>query len=325
MIVNRGVSIIIVNWNSKKFLTDCLSSIVSNTKNLPFEVIIVDNASYDGAFELVNGMQNVKYIQSEKNQGFSKANNIGLKQSSMDTLLFLNPDTVLQNNAIEIMHKVLWSDNDYGSVGCKLLNTDGTLQTSCVMPFPTLFNLLFDIEYLKIRTPFFPAWGISSLFKAGEGPWSVEAISGACIMTKRSVVDKIGGFSEEYFMYAEDVDLCMKIKMSGYKNMYVPSAKVIHHGGGASREKKESKFSTVLCRESMKILLTKFNGPAHGIMYRFIMVFSALLRLVLLMPFLAIHCLIRHPKRRTIMSALQKWYYILSWGMGKERWCREYS
>lgn len=315
-----GISIIIVNWNSKKFLEDCISSIRKFTLNTNYEIIIVDNASYDGSEEFSDGVT-VKFIQLDKNMGFSKANNIGAQNSTMNTLLFLNPDTVLENAAIEMMYHELWKNEQNGAIGCKLLNTDGSLQTSCIMPYPSLFNLLFDIEYLKIKSFKFPAWGISSLFKDGPGPWQIEALSGACIMVKHETFKQINGFSEEYFMYAEDLDLCMKINRTSSKNLYLPQAIITHHGGGATGSKRPGKFSTVLSRESMYILLQKFHGVAYSESYKKLMVISAIIRIVLLFPFLLVSFLTG--KKGNTYNTFEKWCFIFSWGIGKEKWCKQ--
>lgn len=318
MIDTNGVSIVIVNWKSKRYLSECIKSIQENTKALTYEIIIVDNASYDCSNELVVELPNAKYVQLDKNMGFAKANNIGAKKSKMETILFLNPDTVLINDAIAMMHKELWAVDDVGAVGCKLLNSDKTLQTSCIMPRPTLFNLLFDIEYLKLKTPYIPFWGIGPLFKTGHGPWRVEALSGASIMIKRSIFEIIGSFSEDYFMYAEDIDLSMKIQQNDHKLLYVPNACIIHHGGGSTHARKTNKFSTVLGRESMLILLNKFYGKFYGMLYRYLLLCSSLIRLLILMPILIITRPIN--KHDRTYSIVMKWYYVLSWCLGWEKW-----
>lgn len=309
------LSIVIINWNSSEYLKACLATIYNHLGNITHEIIVVDNASYDGCDQFVkNTYPNVIFIQSDKNLGFSKANNLGATRTCGRYLLFLNPDTEVLGTAINVMLANLDSLPNAGAVGCKLLNSDLTLQTSCIQPFPTIVNQLFDIEYLRMKTPGLKLWGIRPLFSNNVHPEEVQVISGACIMIKKHVFEEIGGFSEDYFMYAEDIDLCHKINQAGYKNYYVKDATLIHHGGGSSREQDESNFSSVLMREAVFIFLKKTKGIVAANSYKRALMVSSIFRLlalkILILPFF---------KDRLFRRADKKWEMVFRWSIGLEK------
>ncbi|MEI8346485.1 MAG: glycosyltransferase family 2 protein, partial [Pseudomonadota bacterium] len=181
------------------------------------------------------------------------------KKSCGSKVLFLNPDTEIDGTAINIIYDYLQKLPSVGALGCKLLNTDRTIQTSCIHSFPSIVNQMLDSEFLRRKIPTSFLWGIAPLFNNNQVPSLVDAISGACIMMERKVFEQIGKFSEEYFMFTEDIDLCYKAKKAGYLNYYVPEASIVHHGGGSSQEAK-CNFAVVMMRESMYQFLMKTKG-----------------------------------------------------------------
>jgi len=201
------LSIIIVNWNSAAFATACIDSIRAATRALQYEIIVVDNASGDDSLEQLKLIPDVRLVASSTNLGFARANNLGYQHSSGDVLLFLNPDTSVVDSALSRMYSALLSSDQFGIVGCKLLNADGSLQTSCVQAFPTILNQLTDVEALKLRFPSLRMWGISCLFQNTKQIASVEVVSGACMMIRRKTFEAVALFTTDYFMYCEDVDL----------------------------------------------------------------------------------------------------------------------
>jgi len=311
------LSIIIVNWNSKDYLRKCLQSIYANTREISFEIIVVDGASFDGCGEmLAREFPEVKFVQSEKNVGFARANNLGFGQSRGDCILFLNPDTEVVGEAINTLHNFLKESRGAGIVGAKLLNTDGSVQTSCVQAFPTILNQFFDAEILRRAFPRLSFWGMKPLFSADKKPAAVEVLSGACQMLTRTAFEKIGGFSEDYFLYAEDLDLCYKTRLAGFKNYFVPAAAVIHHGGGSSRPS-QNVFLTVLMRESVYRFLKKFRGHWYGTAFRVSLALNALGRLALLLilfPFRLIR-----GETTAACDPIRRWTAILKWTMGLGR------
>lgn len=312
------LSVIIVNWNSANYIRGCLKSIYSETTDLKFEIIIIDNASYDGCNEIIKKeFPEVKFIQSKENVGFAKANNLGFKYSNGHALLFLNPDTEIIGPAIGLLYSYLLSLPAAGAVGGRLLNSDYSLQTSCIQPYPTILNQLLDFEYLIRLSPKLKLWGMRPLFCSNTGsPEEVEVISGACIMVKREVFEKIGHFSHDYFMYAEDVDLCYKINQSGYKNYYVSGAAIIHHGGGSTKNEHENYLTIVLMRESIFRFIKKTQGRLNALLYKFAMMTAAFVRLILVMLVLPWKVLSRRPQK--LNNIYCKWKRVLRWSIGFE-------
>ena len=255
------LSIIFVNWNSLQYIHDCLRSLYTHTIGVSFEVIVVDNRSPECGIEtLRQDFPEISIIMSDINLGFAGANNLGFKQSIGRYVLFLNPDTELNGPAIQTLLTKLKELPDAGIVGCQLLNTDLTIQTSCIQTFPTVLNQLLDIESLKQRWPACPLWNIAPLYETSNEAFSVEVISGACMLMKREVFESAGMFSEEYFMYAEDLDLCYKMKQLGLRNYYVGKAQVIHHGGKSSSQGPISQWSTFMKLRAIQKFSRRLTG-----------------------------------------------------------------
>lgn len=313
---NMDLSIIIVNWNSKDYLQKCIASILALTSGITYEIVVIDNASFDGVGEMLKKFYpQVRFIQSDKNLGFAKANNTAFKVSSGSHILFLNPDTELFVPAINIMFDYIHKLPKAGALGCRLLNADGSIQTSCIQSFPTILNQLLSSEFLRALFPKSSLWGMAALFSAENWPKEVEMISGACIMLRRTLFEHVGLFSEDYFMYAEDLDLCYKIKQAGYANYYVPDAIAIHFGGG-STEKGPRDFSAVMMRESAWRFLRKTRGRLYGLAYRISMLISAIGRLVLLMIISPLYLI--GNGRASWNASFRKWRVILIWSLGFE-------
>ncbi len=310
------LSIIIVNWKSKDYLRKCVDSIYSQTSGIEFEVVVIDSASFDGAGEmLAREFTKVRFIQSQENLGFSKANNRAFEDSTGDVVLFLNPDTELVGNAVNTLFNAMKSLPDAGAVGGKLLNTDGSIQTSCVQAYPTILNQVLSADVFRRMTPTASLWGMRAIFDASPKPQIVEMISGACLMMRRDVFKKIGQFSTEYFMYAEDVDLCFKAQQAGFKNYYFGEAVVIHHGGGSSQVA-PSHFSSVMMRESVWLYFKKMRGDYYGMLYRVCILVSAFSRMCFL--FLIAPIRLAQGKADLWRAAFGKWRAILYWSLWRE-------
>lgn len=306
------ISIIFVNWNSEDFLRESIASIYEYTRGISFEIIVVDNASPAGNVdELKDRFPKVTIIKSPENLGFSRANNVGFRQSSGAYVLFLNPDTQLVGPAINILLGQVKSLPGAGVVGCKLLNTDLSVQTSCIQKFPTILNQVTDIEYIRLRWPRCRLWEIDVLFADHPKPASVEVISGACMILKREVFEHIGLFSEEYFMYAEDIALCYKAKQAGLTNYYIGEAVVVHHGGKSSRQRRVNQWATMMKYRAMTQFCFKARGRAYGILFRAAIGCAAvgrLLAIALMSPFAK-----KIIDRR---NASVKWGAVLKWAAG---------
>lgn len=305
------VSIIIVNWNSKDYLRKCLTSLFRHCTAVPLEVIVVDGASFDGCGEmLAQEFPSVQFIQSPDNVGFARANNLGARSAQGEFLLLLNPDTEFTEDSIRIMLDGLRSLPQAGAVGCRLLNDDGSLQTTSTLPFPTILNQVFDSEFLRRRFRNSPLWGMQALYAEPQIPAEVEAISGACILIRRTVFEQVGGFSEQFFMYSEDLDLCCKIKRAGQPGYYLPGTTLIHYGGGSS-DQAVSNFSTIMMRHSTCMYLRLHHGPFKALAYRCAMGLTASVRLLCIAPLLLFgQRIVRHGS-----GSMRKWYAVLHWSL----------
>jgi len=309
------LSTIIVNWNSKDYLRACLTSLFRHRPQADFEVIVVDGASFDGCGEMLkHEFPSVVFVQSEKNLGFARASNLGARHAQGSNLLFLNPDTEFLEDSIDPLLRHLAKLPEAGAANCRLLNSDRSLQTSCVQSYPTVVNQVLDAEFLRRRLPRLRLWGIAALYSDAIEPCEVEAISGACLLIKAKAFETVGGFSEDYFMYGEDLDLCFKLKRAGFRVYHVPETSIVHHGGG-STQASDGSLPNVMMLESVFRFMRSNRGALSASLYRAAMAASSLVRLSLILPLLAI------PKNRVIQhgeNSLRKWRAILRWSCGLE-------
>lgn len=237
----KDLSIIILNWNAKNLLKDCLDSIYENTKNINYEIIVVDNNSTDGSTKMVQenfqGRENFRFIGNKDNKGFASGNNQGIRIAEGRAILLLNPDTIINKDVILKTYECLIGDEKLGVVGCKVLNTDGSLQLACRRMAP------------KPKDAFFKLFGISKLFKSNKNLTKynlthvsedefldVDSVSGCFLMIKKECIDKAGLLDETFFMYGEEMDLCMRVKKQGYSVRYCPVGTIIHYKGESSKQ-----------------------------------------------------------------------------------------
>lgn len=299
------LSIIIVNWNSTAYLLQCLESVYAQTHEPAFEIIVVDNASPDGDVGIVRERYpDVIVIESPQNLGFARANNLGFRSSKGEYVVFLNPDTILIHPAFDVMLRQVRSLPSLGAVGGTLLNEDQSLQTAAIQTFPTILNQLLDVDVLRNRFPACPLWNIAPLFGGGTEPSRVEVISGACVLFRREVFAQIGQFSEEYFMYAEDLDLSYKAVQAGFTNYYIPQVRIIHLGGKSSVRRR----AVVMKWRSILQFVAKHRGAGYQLAFRAVMACSALVRVALLLVAVAVS---RGTRRESARGALLKWWLIL--------------
>jgi len=224
------ISIIIVNWNVRDLLEKCLTSIFKQTQGISFEVFVIDNDSTDKSVEMVKEkFPQVKLIANRENRGFAAANNQGIKKARGEFVLLLNPDTEILDNALAKMVNFMRENKNVGVAGCKLLNSDKTLQPS-VRRFPTLFSqvlILFKIHH------FLPNLKTFRQYFAKDFDYSktqeADQVMGAFFMIREEIFDQIGYLDENYFIWFEEVDFCKRVKNAGWKVIYTPGAKVVHH------------------------------------------------------------------------------------------------
>ncbi len=227
------VSVIIVSWNVRDFLKQCIESIKGTDGSVSVEIVVIDNASTDGSPEMVQSQfGETTLIASETNLGFARANNAGLAVSRGRYVVFLNPDTVVVDDALVRMAGFLDTDRAFDVVGPRLIGSDGEIQRVCARSLPTITLTLLDALYLH-RLPFIGSRLKDRLIspydldKAQE----VEALSGAAMFARRHVIEQLGGFDEAFLHTAEDVDLCLRLRQNGARIFYLSEAKIIHFGG----------------------------------------------------------------------------------------------
>jgi GT2 family glycosyltransferase len=318
------LSVIIVNWNSAEHLRKCLSSIAADQNSPDLEVLVVDNASYDGSAEMVRRQFPwVRFIQSAENLGFAGGNNLARQHAQGDTLLFLNPDTEVFPSALKRMLVRLWASPGVGAVGPRLLNSDLSLQTTCLQAFPTFWNLLFDADALKVMFPRWRIWGMRPLFSNGTDADVAGMISGACLMVRRDAFDHVEGFSPEYFIYGEDLDLCYKLKNAGWTLKYVDSAEVVHHGGQSTKSRSESGFGDVLIRQAVYNFVRKTRGAFYAKLCRMAICISAIIRISILTLLRVAPTNISRSK--ALQHRARKWVQIFRWSVGSLPWTDEYN
>lgn len=263
------LSICIVSWNTETFLRGCLGSIYERTKGISYEIFVVDNASRDGSVEVVRKyFSDVRLIVNEQNRGFAAANNQAIHLARGRYVFFLNPDTVVQGNALNVMIQFMDEHPEAGAVGCKLLNADGSVQHSTKRRL-TLSITLYDNTILGML-PFFK--GRLKNYKMKSFSFDrveeVDAVSGAALLVRKSILDEVGPMDEGYFMFFEEMDLCRRIKIKGYPIYFIPSA-VITHIGGASRHQNPNEL-VIIGQQSLMKYLSKFEGKKKVFLFKFL-------------------------------------------------------
>lgn len=307
------LSIIIINWKTRALVHQCVKSILAHPAALSREIIVIDNASYDGtADDLRENFPEVRFLQSDENLGFAGANQSAYQHASGRFLFFLNPDTEVRGTAVEDLFWHLDHLPKAGAIGCRLLNGDGTLQTSCIQALPTILNQCLDFAFLQSSFPS-RLWGNQPLLNHSASPSAVEMVSGAALMIRRDVFEAVGGFSLAYFMYGEDADLCHKVQAAGWTIYYLPTAEIVHYGGQSSKAV-ESSATLILKQESLQIYFRKTRGKAYAAMFRVSRIFTSVFRLMAVSLLSAIPA--GKKKRASCRNAFRKWLTILRWSLG---------
>lgn len=254
------VSVIIVNYNVKDYLLQCLRSIEAAQRRAVLEVIVVDNASSDSSVDDLRPLFPwVQWIELPENIGFGRANNVALERCRGRHTLFLNPDTIVGQDTIDVMVDYLDGHPEVGLAGCKVLNADGTFQVACRRGFPTpwaSFCKLFGLQALFPRSRVFAQY--NQTFRSIDETYEVDALIGAFMMGPTEVIRRHDGFDPTFFMYGEDLDLCYRIKMAGKAIMYVHTTSIVHYKGESTR--RSSMNEVRVFYEAMSIFARKHYG-----------------------------------------------------------------
>ncbi len=231
------VSIVIVNWNTRQLLLNCLASIYETVKEISFEVFLVDNASSDDSVEaVVAAYPQVKIIQNEKNLGFAAANNKALRVMEGDYALLLNTDTILTEGAIAKLHSFMQKNTKAGMCCGQLLNEDSSKQNS-VANFPSFLSLLMNETLLRILLP----KKYPSKRQEYTEPLGVDSCIGACLMVRKKAMDEVGLLDERYFFFMEETDWALTMRKAGWSSWLVPNAMIYHLQGKSAGDNVEAR------------------------------------------------------------------------------------
>ena len=260
MKIMTDISIVIVNWNTRHILFDCLKSVYEQSVDSSLEVIVIDNASSDGSAEMVKkDFPQITLIENSENLGFAAANNQGIEISKGRYVLLLNPDTLILDNAINKTLYFADAHPESAVVGCRVLNPDRTLQPTCFM-FPSILNMLLSTTYLYRLFP------KSRFFGRERMTWwdrsdirEVDVVTGCFMLVRREAIEQVGLLDERFFVYGEETDWCYRFKKAGWKVMFTPCAEIIHLGGQSTQKKATA--MVVQLRKSILQFMKKHYSP----------------------------------------------------------------
>jgi GT2 family glycosyltransferase len=229
------VSIVIVNWNTKDLLRQCIRSVYAESPSIRCEVIVVDNGSTDGSIEMVRQeFILVNLLVQSDNLGFAAANNIGIAAATGRYVLLLNSDTVVLDRAIEKTIDYADAHPGVAVIGCRALNPDYSLQNTCFM-FPSILNLVLFSAYLYRLFPKSRFFGRELMtWWLRDDPREVEVVTGCYMLVRKEAIDDVGLMDERFFMYYEETDWCLRFRAKGWKNQFTPDAEIIHIGGAST-------------------------------------------------------------------------------------------
>lgn len=277
------VSVIVVNWNTRKLLEQCLGSVYETAGSLAVEVIVVDNGSSDGSVEMVRErFPQARLIANPENLGFARANNQAMKIARGRYFLLLNSDAALRPGALQSLVDRMEARPEGGIVGGRLVNPDGTFQAS-YMDFPTLWGevmLMLKLHTL-FRTRYFPSHPPAESEAAREADW----IPGACMLVRRQLWEQIGGLDETYFMYSEEVDWCRRARQVGWKVYYTPEAEIVHWGGQSIGRVSAEKRARVY--RGKWLFFRKHRGRRTAALFRVIVTATSVVKLGMWAPLVA--------------------------------------
>lgn len=259
------LSVIIVNYNVTRLLRNCLLSIRKYIQEVDYEVIVIDNASTDGSWgDLIPEFPEVRFISSDTNGGFSKANNQAIETAQGEYLLLLNPDTELEGFYMKELLDFADSKADFGCMGVRMHDAEGYFLPESKRSVPDMFNS-FEKLFTNFRKNTSKSYYRNDIEENAVA--EVEVVTGAFLLAKKEVYLKIGGLDETYFMYGEDIDLCYTFLRNGYKNFYYGKASILHHKG-------ESTIRDDVYLErfygAMQIFIDKYYKETKPLQYSFL-------------------------------------------------------
>jgi hypothetical protein len=261
------ISIIIVSYKTRALLLDCLFTVFGSQGDLDLEVFVVDNASNDGTVEAVRRtFPQCSVIVSEMNEGFSRANNRAIRNSTGEYILLLNPDTLLSKDVLSKMVDFMEKHTDVGMVSCKLVTGDGSLDLACRRSFPSLWDGFCRASGLSFTFPSYHLFsGYNLTYLDEDETYEIDAVNGAFMFTRRKAVEEVGLLDEDFFMYGEDLDWCFRFKKANWKVMYHPAATTVHLKGSSSNRRSSQMIMEMFRSTALFYRKHEFKriGPLH--------------------------------------------------------------
>lgn len=270
------ISVIIVNYNVKAYLANCIESVLSSKGDIHYEIIVIDNASVDGSAEYIKQLYpNVSIIINQRNVGFGKANNQGFKMAKGKYVLALNPDTVIHEDTLVTLYEFMESDPSIGISTCKILNADGSFSLDTMRNIPTPISALLRVFGLENKI----GSGKHAYFLKNLDTSQVQdipIISGAFMFLRADLLEKLGGFDERFFMYFEDTDLCLRARKEGYRIVFHPETSVVHYRGESTRKHKIDHH--LIFNTSLYQFYKKHYTTGYGFLFRAIITIGIFFR-----------------------------------------------
>ncbi len=262
------LSIVIVSWNTRELLKECLKSIYQYTKNLKFEIFVVDNASSDGTVEMLKQLfPQVKVIANPENMGFSKANNQAIRVSKGRYVVLLNPDTLLVQDMFSPLITYADAREKIGVIGPRILSRDGKkIQSGCARRLPNLYLEFCRLSGLSRKFPKTRIFGSECMFYWDHTDSRyVEGLSGACMVVRRSSIDDVGLMDENQFMYGDDIDWCKRFLNAGWQIFYYADASIIHYGGESAKQ--VNLFAAIQEEKARMYFHRKYHGKLYALLF----------------------------------------------------------
>ncbi|WP_409200091.1 glycosyltransferase family 2 protein [Methanobrevibacter sp. DSM 116169] len=232
------LSIIIVNYKTFDLTKETILSVINQKHDFKYEIIVVDNASNDGSLQKLKETFNnqIKFIKSDKNNGFAYANNLGFKNSKGRYILTLNSDTFVKEDTLNSIYHYIENNIDVGAVGSKLSLPNGQLDKASKRSFPNPKNSFYRLFHIPSKNSQTNNYNLDNL--SDDGVYEVDCLSGAFMFIRRDAINDVGFFDDKFFMYGEDIDLCYRIKKANWKIVYYGKAETIHYKGSSSKKQK---------------------------------------------------------------------------------------
>jgi GT2 family glycosyltransferase len=298
-----GLSVIIVNWNTRDLLCQCIDSLTQTLNKIDPEVFVVDNGSTDGSVAAVRQkFPGVRLIEKPVNMGFARANNQAIPLSSGEYLLLLNPDTRVKDEAIPPMLSFMNAHAEAGLVGAQLMNADGSKQNS-IANFPSLATELLNKSLLR--------WLFPDKFPGKEtdypGPVEVDSVIGACMMVRRKAVEQVGLLDEKFFLFLEETDWCYRMKKAGWKIYHIPQAEIFHfQGKSAEAEKGKARIEYYRSRYH-------YFRKNRGSFQSFVLFIGLIMKLSVELVFATVACVFTLFMVKKWRTKLSTYLYLMWW------------